>query len=178
MNFTRYELDCYQRDRLIDPPCQKALSSEGMAMLDLAADLEAILRTNKHFLLGRWISAARSWGATSDERDWLEWNARDQVTLWGSYWAPGAGTISNYAAKQWSGLVGTYYLPRWRHFITQSLLGANPVVLRNELREMAENWVNSTQLSFPSDPSGDATIAASYVLDKWFESEAASLVVT
>ena len=53
-------------------------------MLDLTADLDRILLTDKHFLMADWITAARQFGNTSDERLWLEWNARAQVTTWGS----------------------------------------------------------------------------------------------
>ena len=57
-------------------------------------------------------------GNTSDERLWLEWNARAQVTSWGSIESNG-NTIADYASKQWGGLVGSYHLPLWRHFFTR-----------------------------------------------------------
>ena len=41
----------------------------------------------------------------------FEFNARNQITLWG----PG-GNVLDYAAKQWSGLISAYYLPRWKIF--------------------------------------------------------------
>ena len=49
--------------------------------MSLGADLERVLATDEHFLLGKWIAAARQWGNTTRERSWLEWNARMQVTL-------------------------------------------------------------------------------------------------
>jgi hypothetical protein len=88
------------------PECVKALSDEGEGglILELGADLEKILATDPHFLLGKWIAAARQWGNTTQESNWLEWNARMQVTLWGSLEANNAA-ISDYASKQVSNLV-------------------------------------------------------------------------
>ena len=87
------------------PECAAALSDEGEGglILELGADLEKILATDAHFLLGNWIAAARQWGNTTQESDWLEWNARMQVTLWGSLEANNAA-ISDYASKQVSRL--------------------------------------------------------------------------
>ena len=83
------------------PECIQALSEEGEGglILELGADLERLLATDEHFLLGNWIAAARQWGNTTQESNWLEWNARMQVTLWGSLEANNAA-ISDYASKQ------------------------------------------------------------------------------
>ena len=45
---------------------------------------------------------------TGDDKSWLEYNARNLVTLWGPN-----GEISNYARKQWNGLIKYYYKPQW-----------------------------------------------------------------
>ena len=60
--------------------------------------------------LGRWISFARNIvpGATTAQQDWLEFNARNQITLWGPH-----GEINDYAKKEWGGLVRDYYKARW-----------------------------------------------------------------
>jgi alpha-N-acetylglucosaminidase len=72
-----------------------------------------VLLTNKDFLLSRWIKSARDLaGNNVTYGDYLEYNARNQITLWGP-----TGQINDYAAKQWGGLVGTYYLPRWKLFM-------------------------------------------------------------
>lgn len=59
-------------------------------------------------MLGPWVAAARAAATSPAEADLLEFNARNQVTLWG----PGAGgpSIVDYARKQWGGLVRSYYL--------------------------------------------------------------------
>ena len=71
-----------------------SLSTVGRTILSLLEDWDALLNTNVHFLLGTWIRDARQWGATVDEQHWLEWNARNQITLWGP-----DGQIADYASK-------------------------------------------------------------------------------
>jgi alpha-N-acetylglucosaminidase len=55
-------------------------------------------------LLRRWIEMARAWGQTAEEKNLMEFNARNLVTLWGP-----RGEIADYASKQWSGLIADYY---------------------------------------------------------------------
>jgi hypothetical protein len=40
-------------------------------------------RFDSHFLLGRWIAAAKSWATDIPEAFLMEFNARNQITLWG-----------------------------------------------------------------------------------------------
>lgn len=46
-----------------------------------------------------------------------EWNARNQITLWGP-----RGEIRDYATKQWAGVVADYFKPRWEVFIREMQL--------------------------------------------------------
>jgi len=43
-----------------------------------------------------------------------EWNARNQITLWGP-----KGEILDYAVKQWAGVTADYFKPRWDLFIRE-----------------------------------------------------------
>lgn len=77
------------------------------AAYGLMAQLDRILDVHPHYRLNAWVERARQTVAVRD-RPLLARNARLQVTQWGG------PDLSEYAAKEWSGLVGTYYLPRWR----------------------------------------------------------------
>ncbi|KAG0079206.1 hypothetical protein BGZ92_001155 [Podila epicladia] len=46
--------------------------------------------------------------------DYMEFNARNQVTWWGPH---GQGGLANYASKHWGGLVKEFYYPRWQIFV-------------------------------------------------------------
>ena len=66
--------------------------------IDLLKDLEKILRSNKNFLLGPWLESAKSLSTNEEDKKNYEFNARNQITLWGP-----EGEILDYAGKQWSG---------------------------------------------------------------------------
>ncbi|XP_020709840.2 alpha-N-acetylglucosaminidase [Athalia rosae] len=84
----------------------------GELFMDLFDDLERILASNKDFLLGSWLEAAKRLATNEDDKNLYEYNARNQITLWGP-----RGEIRDYANKQWSGLVADYYKPRWGFFL-------------------------------------------------------------
>ena len=81
--------------------------------LDLLEDMDELLATRPEYSFDRWLTAARSWGETEAEKDLMERDATSLVTIWG---ADGDPRIFDYAWREWSGLVGGYYLPRWQKF--------------------------------------------------------------
>eukprot|EP00483_Globobulimina_turgida_P012449 UN12472 len=92
----------------------------GKTLIDVMKDLDSILLTNMHWMLADWIGMAR--GQTTDTsnnndtKNWYEFNARNQITLWGP-----TGQINNYACKQWGDVIGTYYLPQWQLFVDEAV---------------------------------------------------------
>ncbi|KAF2469638.1 putative alpha-N-acetylglucosaminidase, partial [Lindgomyces ingoldianus] len=91
------------------------LTTQATALTTLLSSLDALLLTLPQFSLSTWISSARSLAPVNSSHiaDFYEYNARNQITLWGP-----DGEINDYASKSWGGLVGEYYLPRW-----EALLG-------------------------------------------------------
>ena len=55
----------------------------GEALLVLFDDMEMLLGSDVHFLLGPWLQDSRTHGHTTEEKDLMEYNARNQITLWG-----------------------------------------------------------------------------------------------
>jgi len=83
------------------------------AFIDLLLDVDRLLGTREEFSLERWILEARRWGTTDEEKSFYEWNASCLITLWG----PEDDTnIFDYSWREWSGLIGHYYVGRWRMF--------------------------------------------------------------
>jgi len=82
------------------------LEAELMSTID---DYDKLLSTDTNFMLGRWLKWARSWGDDADAKANLEYNARNQLTLWGP-----TGQINDYAKKEWGGLVRSYYKARYQ----------------------------------------------------------------
>ncbi|GAB5361191.1 hypothetical protein AAMO2058_000692400 [Amorphochlora amoebiformis] len=111
---------------------------------EAAIRMDSILQTNKNFDLSTWIQRARSLASTPQERRLYEFNARNLVTLWGP-----SGQISDYASRQWSGLIRTYYLVRWEMFISRLNASLhNPMLpfdesrLHEDIRAFELSWEN------------------------------------
>ena len=66
----------------------------GEVFIDLLKDLDIILQTNKNFMLGPWLESAKNLATTFDEKVNYEFNARNQITLWGP-----DGQILDYAGN-------------------------------------------------------------------------------
>ncbi|KAL6895990.1 glycoside hydrolase family 89 protein [Trichoderma longibrachiatum] len=86
------------------------IRSRGAKLVSLLKTLDAVLATDENFQLAPWIEQARA--SDPSAADFFEFNARNQITLWGPQ-----GQIEDYASKQWAGLVGTYYAERWQQFV-------------------------------------------------------------
>lgn len=78
-----------------------AFDVESTRLLEMTADLDALLATDPYWLAGTWTRAARAWGTTDAERANLEFNSRRQITLWGV----DTSGLQGYAYKTWAGLV-------------------------------------------------------------------------
>jgi len=144
-----------------------AVVSLGATIIDLIMDFDRLLATNKNYLLGTWIESARSWGTTIEESDGLEFNARNQVTLWGP-----TGQIADYASKQWSGLVSGYYLPRWQLFVDTIILAVQNNQSWNETdydikkREGEEFWQTNLN-KYPTETEGNTLDMVKYIVNKY-----------
>jgi alpha-N-acetylglucosaminidase len=85
---------------------------QGDALLNFLLDLDKVLSTDETFTLQKWLLDARRWASNPDEEMYLEYSARNQVTIWGP-----SAQINDYASKQWGGLVRDYYVPRYHHAV-------------------------------------------------------------
>lgn len=126
-------------------------------MTDMFNDLDTLLASDPHFLLGTWLRDARSWGTTEEESDLYEYNARNQITLWGP-----KGEIRDYAAKQWSGLVRSYYMPRWELFLKslwrslEQHVPFNQTLFDEEVFKQVEEPFTFQRNTYPTSPQGDS----------------------
>lgn len=127
-----------------DSSSESELARQGDDMLQLLNDLDAVLLTNRNFRLSTWISAARGWAhGNASYAAYLEYQARNQVTLWGPN-----GEITDYASKQWAGLVSSYYMPRWKMFFeyikSTPVSSYNTTALSVKLRKFELAWQEKT----------------------------------
>jgi alpha-N-acetylglucosaminidase len=144
-----------------------ALAAAGERFLGRLRDMDALLGTRREFLLGAWLSDAKRWANSDAERKLYEWNARNQITLWG----PPNSWLHDYACKQWSGLLASFHAKRWAAFIRKldEALAANRALdaeaFDKEMQAFEDAWTRGTE-EYPSRPSGDAVEIARQILAK------------
>ncbi|KAK3650932.1 hypothetical protein LTR56_005983 [Elasticomyces elasticus] len=157
----------------------------GQQMLALLEDLDAVLAASghpEHFSLAYWIAQARAWASDSGSlvndssvmqtADFYEYNARNQVSLWGP-----TGQISDYASKQWSGLISSYYVPRWTMFVdytlntTTAMNGANAPLsgslLAFEEAWQTEIWGENVKETYAMPVPGELQSVVARVVSTW-----------
>ncbi|KAH8094672.1 alpha-N-acetylglucosaminidase [Cristinia sonorae] len=167
----------------------RSLTLAGETLLDILGDLDAVLATNPNFLVSTWIHDARQWASTTTGSGsntanvkvnqtyaaYLEYNARNQLTLWGPN-----GEINDYASKQWAGLVGQYYAERWATFVryladARKSTGDNSAYNATEIKARllglgkewdTRIWGNKTR-GETWGTTGDALTLAQGVFDTW-----------
>ena len=146
-----------------------ALHASARLLLQLITDLDALLGTSEHFLFGAWLARARSWAATAEEERAYDFNAVNLVTLWGPQ-----GEWTDYAGKQWAGLVGEYYYKRWSVFVEHLLIGEQAGWAFKEDRfflDALNPYERSFQRNhprFPTTPSGDLFRVTDLVRQSYF----------
>lgn len=88
----------------------KEFDKHSQRFVNMLADANTVLKTRSEFSFDKWVSDARSWGKTEEEKNLYEYNASLLVTQWG------ADMIFDYSWREWSGLINGYYMPRWLKF--------------------------------------------------------------
>jgi alpha-N-acetylglucosaminidase len=139
----------------------------GIRMVELIDNLDELTRTNEHWMLGPWLEQAQSMAERDDEKLFL-FNARNQLTLWGP-----RGEISDYASKQWNGLVGTYYRPRWELFL-KTLVQNKTNFTQATFNNLVFNTVEAPWQKLPGFepgiariPEGDVIQISGRLVEKW-----------
>ena len=122
--------------------------------------------------MGPWLESAKSAANDSTEAKQFEYNARNQITLWGP-----RGEILDYANKQWAGnfippllininefcnvgVVSNFFAPRWQLFINymnETLLNGeafNQTFISDKMFREVEEPFTFDRSEFPVEPFG------------------------
>jgi alpha-N-acetylglucosaminidase len=138
--------------------------------IDLIDDMDRLLATQEDFLLGRWLNAAKSWATTAEEKALYERNARNLITLWGDK----DSKLSEYANRQWSGLLTGYYKKRWQQYFTYVISQMekgqeiDQKAFDEKIKEWEWQWVHSNE-SYPDQPQGQPVAVAKEMYRKYNE---------
>ncbi len=144
-----------------------ALRSSSAKMLMLIRDMDELVGTRPEFLLGVWLNDARRWGATAEEKNLCERMARELITIWTE-----GDTISDYANRQWSGLLGEFYHRRWEMWLAaldESLatgVAVDEAAVRKRIRDWEIGWTKQTG-KFPAKPKGDVVAISKRLFNKY-----------
>ena len=88
----------------------------GKVMKELIADMDALAACEPQLSLERWLADASSCAKTEEEAAYYRRNARTIVSTWGN-----DCSIRDYCSRGWSGLLKSYYSPRWEMFVEELL---------------------------------------------------------
>ncbi len=143
----------------------RAVKAEMSSVFD---DLDALLACVPEFDLKPWNEQARGWGKTSDEKDYYERCARTILTVWSNNRG-----LTDYANRQWAGLVKSYYKPRWMMFcddIIAAIEDGRPVSETNfdhRLRFHEINWTEPARTRIEYNTPGDPVELSRIIIEKY-----------
>ena len=166
VNLTRQWLSNRFEQRFADyKAAYEARDTEAMSackdeLLGIFDTLDELLASQPYFLVGKWIADARNWGATPEEADYFESNARNLLTSWGDR----GNLLTDYADRSWAGLVGTYYKGRWELFFNaveqalaagEKLEGAREEQMLEAMKDFEYAWWAERPGTFSATPTGN-----------------------
>ncbi|MHC1690717.1 MAG: alpha-N-acetylglucosaminidase [Bacteroidales bacterium] len=113
--------------------------------IQIATDVNRIVATRPEFSLNNWITASHRFEAADAPKSYFEKNAKVLITTWGQQ---GSGLI-DYAARDFSGLIDSYYKKRWEIFFDdarKSLKDSTPFdqkLFDKKIAEFEWKWCES-----------------------------------
>ena len=131
---------------------------------------DSLLETRSEFMVGNWINQAKKIGKTHADKKLYEWNARTQITVWGTRVSAESG-LNDYAYKEWSGILRDYYYKRWNAFfnyLEEKTDGKNPEEI--DFYNISEKWTNETNL-YPHTPQANAIERAKDIYSRYIQSK-------
>lgn len=137
-------------------------------MMELLDDMDALVATFPSFFsLNDWIADARQIGVDKKEKAYYEENARTILSTWGVK----GQTLNEYASRNWSGLISTYYKPRWEMFVNDVMAASteNKAFDAKAFSEKVQNfeveWTKSNKV--PSAKLGNSVKLSEKLYSKY-----------
>lgn len=131
-----------------------ALTQRWLRLMDLQ---DALLNTNRFFLVGTWLAQVQPWASTPDELTQLDYDARSLLTTWGDRKASEGASLHDYGNKDWAGLTHDYYRLRWQTYFRSldDALSTGKPPAPIDWFALGDGW-NHGQQHYANEPSGDA----------------------
>ena len=146
----------------------EAVRTVGEKIRQMHADLDALSACHPQFRLDKWIEDAEALALNEGEKAYYARNARTIITTWGY-----KSNIRDYAARQWSGLIQSYYAPRWEMYVEELISCLkegreyDQIAFFEKLTAFENTWaVEGCNISYRE--SVDAYVLCLQLADKWF----------
>ncbi|MET9419721.1 alpha-N-acetylglucosaminidase [Streptomyces sp. NPDC006540] len=119
---------------------------------------------HRQFLLGPWLEDAKRLATSPQEAVQLERTARTLITTWAD--RPTANSLSNYANRDWQGLMADVHVPQWEAFLTEQAdaMAAGRAPKSFDWYPQEEAWALERR-AYPVRPTGDAYSTALRVFE-------------
>ncbi|MGW6455951.1 alpha-N-acetylglucosaminidase [Streptomyces sp. NPDC055078] len=139
----------------------RALSALWLKLMRLS---DTMAGCHRAFLLGPWLEDAKRLATSPEEAVELERTARVMLTTWGDRVV--AGQLSNYANRDWHGLIGDVHVPQWETYLNEvaTALAEGRAPKSIDWYPGEEAWTRDRR-AYPVKPTGDAHRTARRVHD-------------
>ena len=144
------------------------LAGKMRALLD---DIATLTACDPNSRLDSWLRDAATWAINDEQKTYYLHDAWQLLTIWGD-----TPTLNDYASRLWSGLIDSYYTPRWELFIREELrcLKEGQVFDQKAFDEKCRTLELSLSAQAPEGPDRPAANVAPLcreLLRKWFPEE-------
>ncbi|MQT01911.1 alpha-N-acetylglucosaminidase [Streptomyces jumonjinensis] len=160
------------RSRTLQPALQTAYAEKDAETFRAVAALwlklmrlaDTVAGCHRAFQVGPWLADARRLATSPAEADGLERTARTLITTWGDRTV--AGHLSNYANRDWQGLIADVHLPQWERYLTELT-----AALEEERAPGSFDWYPDEEAwtldrrAYPLRPTGDVRKVAQRVYE-------------
>ncbi|MCX4822619.1 alpha-N-acetylglucosaminidase C-terminal domain-containing protein [Streptomyces sp. NBC_01142] len=144
-----------------DVETYRAVSALWLKLMRLS---DTMAGCHRLFLLGPWLEDAKRLATSPPEAVELERTARALVTTWADRAA--AGQLSNYANRDWQGLMNDVHVPQWEAYLDEqaAALAEGRAPRSFDWYPAEEAWTKDRS-AYPVRPTGDAYRTARRVYD-------------
>lgn len=106
---------------------------------------DRLLKDSPYFSLSTWLKRAENFGKTTSDKKLAVKNAKTLITFWGP--DNPQTDLRDYSHREWSGLLSTLYLARWRKFAENTVKKLNNQHFTENYFQMEKNWAEGKDMN-------------------------------
>lgn len=139
-----------------------AFKTNSEKFLKMIKSQDALMATQKDFMLGNWIERSMKMGVWEGEKEFYRYNGKVLITTWGGREAANGGGLRDYSHREWNGILSTLYYTRWKMFFDY-VNKWKELPLNFDYYDVEDNWTRNTEI-YENHPYGDPIAEAAKVL--------------